>query len=270
MADPAGDDRLQMPEPPPDPRAAGRWYKRRGVAMGMVGVLAFTGGLLVGNADQPQLQEELAAAEDMAANLRAQIEKAESNADEAVQRAAEVEQELADLADLETALAEEREALDERAEELDVVEEGEEALAEAQESDVGVGSTVDFNDWTLTLAEVQTHGSIGGSTPRGKYVALIFEVTNNASVERELMEGFDKDFRLVDVATEREYSFDSEASLDHHHTFRVDTWHLEDIGPGFTARVPIVFDVAEEMRGGMAAMVAGRNVSDLFFVDLQQ
>lgn len=253
-----------------------RWYGKRGLAVAMTAVLTFVAGFLVGYAGVPGLEERLDGTQQELADIVARLdaaeqraEEAEVRADEGEERAQEAEQALDDLADLEAQLAEQEEALALRAEELDVVEEVEEELAEAEETGAGIGASVEFNDWTLTLTEVQVHGPMGSSTPRGKFVALILDVTNNASTERELMGGFDTDFRLADLATDREYSYDSSASLEHHHTFGTDAWHLEDIGPGFTARLPIVFDVGNEVRGGMAAMVSGRNVSDFFFVNLE-
>lgn len=102
-----------------------------------------------------------------------------------------------------------------------------------------------FADWEYRVTEVQTHASLRDSTPRGTYVAVLVQFTNNASVPRSV----DSMFALVASDSGRQYDMDSSASLAHHHTFEVDTWHLEEIGPGFSAVVPIVFDVPDPTAG---------------------
>lgn len=178
----------------------------------------------------------------------------------------DAEAEVAALKDLEAELAEREEALDVRAEELDAVEAAEDQREEAQDRGLTVGSTTTFDDWEITLADVETHGPINSSSPRGKYVVLLLDVTNNASHERQFL-GIGRGFNLLDVENDREYTFDSSASLDYHQTFDTDAWHLEDLGPGLSGRIPVAIDVSEDTSWGMAAMVSSSGVSDPWLIE---
>ena len=106
---------------------------------------------------------------------------------------------------------------------------------------LSTGDTTSFNDWDYKLIDVQYHNSIGDSRPRGVYVVFMIEVKNNATTPRDI----GNMFQLEDDA-ERVYAFDSSASLEHYHTYRTDTWHFEDIGPSFSAIMPIAFDISTE------------------------
>jgi len=106
---------------------------------------------------------------------------------------------------------------------------------------IEVGETTSFADWTYKVIDVEYHSTIDDNQARGTYVVFIIEITNNANVPRDV--GYL--FQLGDDSG-RVFSFDSSVSLAHHHTYRTDTWHLEDIGPSFTAVMPIAFDIADD------------------------
>ncbi len=106
---------------------------------------------------------------------------------------------------------------------------------------IGVGETTSFADWTYKVIDVEYHGTIQDKRARGVYVVFIVEVTNNANVPRDV--GF---LFQVEDDSGRVFAFDSSVSLAHHHTYRIDTWHHEDIGPSFTAIMPIAFDIAND------------------------
>lgn len=67
---------------------------------------------------------------------------------------------------------------------------------------------------------------------------LMVDAKNNAKMEREVG-GF---FQAEDE-TGRVISFDSSASLSHHHAYKTDTWHYEGIGPSFNAffQLPLTY-----------------------------
>lgn len=160
------------------------------------------------------------------------------------------------------------ESLERLATELGVVIEAESRESEAAAEGGPVGSTISFDSWDITLEEVEVQSTLEDSSPRGQYLVLLLAITNNAQVQRDFLGSFDTSFNFLDVATEREYVFDSSASLDYHQTFRTDAWHLDDIGPGLTAKVPIVFDVPLDVTAGLAAMVKDGDVSPTFYVEL--
>lgn len=119
----------------------------------------------------------------------------------------------------------------------------EEIPAEASEADdlpapIQVGETGSFADWDYRVITTESMNTIGDETARGSYIVVLAEFTNNADVPRAVGTSFG-----LFNDTGQTYEMDSTASLSHHHTYAVDEWHLEDIGPGFTARIPIVFDV---------------------------
>lgn len=180
---------------------------------------------------------------------------------------AKADAEIAAVKDLQVELGEREETLAARAEELDAIEAIEEEREEAQEGGLTVGSTTTHDDWEITLVAVETHGRVGDSSPRGKYVVLLLDVTNNASHEREFLGGFTSGFNLFDVENDREYEFDDSASLDYHQTFNTDAWYLEDLGPGLSGRIPIAIDVSEDTSWGLAAMVTSSEVSDTWLVE---
>ena len=156
--------------------------------------------------------------------------------------------------------------------ENDVIDEagGDDDLSreEVSATSPSIGSTVEFNDWELTLQEVQTHSTIGDETARGQFLVLMIEATNEGSTERALSGGSRGGWRFVDIDADRSYEYDSGVSLEHYHTFRTDTWHREDIGPGLSATVPIVFDIPDDVAWGLASMTSRNGVSTPFFVEL--
>ena len=107
---------------------------------------------------------------------------------------------------------------------------------------ISVGETTSFAEWDYKVIEIEMHKAIRDERARGQYIVFMVEVTNNAKMDREV----GRLFQLEDQEG-RVFSFDSSASLSHHHAYRTDAWHYEDIGPSFTAVLPIVFDVPEDV-----------------------
>ncbi len=107
---------------------------------------------------------------------------------------------------------------------------------------ISIGETTSFAEWDYKVLDVEFHDVIKDSRPRGQYVVFMIEATNNANMERQV----GRLFSLIDQDG-RIFSFDSRASLDHHQAFRTDAWHLENIGPTFSAVMPIAFDVPEDV-----------------------
>lgn len=136
------------------------------------------------------------------------------------------------------------------------------------ETSPGVGSTVNFNDWELTLQEVQTHSTIGDESARGLFLVLMIQATNEGSTERDLSGGVPGGWTFVDLDARREYEYDSSVSLEHHHAYSTDTWHREGIGPGLSATVPIAFDVPDDVTWGLASMTSETDVSTPFYIEI--
>ncbi len=106
---------------------------------------------------------------------------------------------------------------------------------------LNIGDTVTYEDWDYKVVEVETHTTIKKETARGIYVVAIIEATNNSKSPRDL----GNFFRVIDKEG-RTFNFDSSASLAHHQTFRVDTWHYSEIGPSLSGLLPYAFDVPED------------------------
>ncbi|MDZ7785725.1 MAG: hypothetical protein U5L95_01210 [Candidatus Saccharibacteria bacterium] len=112
-------------------------------------------------------------------------------------------------------------------------------------SEMGVippGETTSFAEWDYKVVDIETHNVLGDERPRGQFVTFIVEVTNNANTEREIGDLF-----YAEDSQERVFNFNSSASLAHHHTYEVDTWHYEAIGASFSAKLPVTFDVPEDV-----------------------
>lgn len=119
------------------------------------------------------------------------------------------------------------------------------------------GSIVEFADWSYKVSEVQVYRTIGDEVARGKFVVLLVEITNGANVPRKFG---DLQLHLVD-GEGRTFAMSGSTSLNHHHTYRVDTWHLEEIGPSLSGTIPIAFDVPADLTGGAAFGTATRRGS---------
>jgi len=102
----------------------------------------------------------------------------------------------------------------------------------------GVGEATGYSDWDYKVNKVETHNTIGEYTARGVYIVALTEVVNNSKSPRELSSFFE----VLD-SEGRVYSFNSEASLEYHHKFKTDAWHLDEIGSSFSATMPLAFDV---------------------------
>ena len=108
---------------------------------------------------------------------------------------------------------------------------------------ISLGEKTSFAEWDYTVINVEFHNVIQDSRPRGEYVVFIVEVTNNAKMSRQVSYFFE----LQDDQG-RYFDFDSGVSLDHHQAYRTDSWHLDDIGPSFSAVMAIAFDVPNDVK----------------------
>jgi hypothetical protein len=118
------------------------------------------------------------------------------------------------------------------------------------------GEVYSSGNWEFTTKEVSTATSIGDEVAEGRFLIVLCQVKNLAFSEQQLGS---RAFTLKD-AQGRTYKMDTDASLEYHHTFRTDAWHLEDIGPSLTGTVPVVFDVATDASGFLLVMQDGSEV----------
>lgn len=113
---------------------------------------------------------------------------------------------------------------------------------------VEVGDTVRFDDWDLAVTDVTMTSSIDRTDPpRGSYLVLTLDVANEGAQPRSFLGGLRRTAILVDPESERQYEFDSTASLGYYQSIRSGTWHLDDIGPGLSDSLPLVFDVPDDL-----------------------
>ncbi len=108
---------------------------------------------------------------------------------------------------------------------------------------IGIGETTTFAEWEYKVIDVEYHKTLKDERARGIYAVFMLEATNNSNVPR----GIKSMFQVEDDQS-RVFAFDGSASLAHHHTFRNDIWHHEDIGASFTGIMPIAFDVADDVK----------------------
>ena len=106
----------------------------------------------------------------------------------------------------------------------------------------GIGETTSFAEWEYKVVDVEYHKTLRNERARGVFVVFIVEATNNSNVPRQIGRMFQ-----VEDDQGRVFVFDSRASLGHHHTFDIDVWHHEDIGASFTGKMPIAFDIPEDV-----------------------
>jgi hypothetical protein len=108
------------------------------------------------------------------------------------------------------------------------------------------GDVVEYGEWEYKVEKVEFHSTLSGSSfseniAKGKYVVAIVKFTNKASYERRVGTNF-----VVKDALGRTFKMDSSASLGHHHAFKTEAWHLDDIGSSFSATIAIAFDVPKD------------------------
>gem|GEM_PF-3304769 len=105
-----------------------------------------------------------------------------------------------------------------------------------------IGDTVSFADWDYKVLRVEQHNTLGTmftqNIAKGRYLVAIVEFRNRALFARQVGTNW-----VVVDSLGRRFDMDSSASLGHHHAFRTETWHLEDIGPSFSGVVAIAFDI---------------------------
>lgn len=111
----------------------------------------------------------------------------------------------------------------------------------AEKEFIGLKEKTAFREWEYKTVDIDIHEAISDEKARGQYVVLIMEMTNNAKMPREVGGFFQAEDDKGNV-----YNFDSSVSLAYHHEYQTDTWHYEEIGPTFTVKLPIVFDVSKD------------------------
>ena len=205
--------------------------------IGVVSAGALVLALLLGACD---------AADDEVLEADATESQEESSSEVAAleERVSELEEELDGLIGQRDALEDEVAALEAAQQQVEGVDE----IADDQvEVDfVEVGELVRFNDWDFTIIDFQMQTSIDrADPPRGSYLILTIEVENDGAQPRAFLGGARTSAILVDPETERQYEFDSRASLSYYQSIRQGTWHLDDIGPGLADTLPVVFDIPD-------------------------
>ncbi len=108
---------------------------------------------------------------------------------------------------------------------------------------IKINEKTTFSEWEYKVIDVQYHNTLKDERARGTYAVFMLEATNNSNVPRNIGHMFQ-----IEDDKSRVFAFDSSASLAHHHTFRVDIWHLEDIGPSFTGIIPVAFDIPDDAK----------------------
>jgi len=163
----------------------------------------------------------------------------------------DLEGRVAELEEEREQLIEQRDALQDELDEVRAAEDDAEVVDEVTDDEIDIdfveiGETVRFNDWDFTVTEARMETSIDrADPPRGTYLVLTLAIENDGTQPRSFLGGFRTTAILVDAETERQYEFDSSASLSYHHSIRSGTWHLDDIGPGLSDSLPLVFDIPE-------------------------
>lgn len=107
------------------------------------------------------------------------------------------------------------------------------------------GEVHTVGNWEFTVSESSRATSIGDEAPEGDFLVVLVEIKNMSLTSQELG---GRQFKVEDDQS-RTYDLDTDASLEYHHTFDTDAWHLESIGPSLTGTVPLVFDVAADASG---------------------
>ena len=204
-------------------------------------------GAEVGDED---VDSDLAALEDRVAQLeeeRAELEEERAELEEA---RAELEEERAELEEERAELVDERDPLqDDRADSESTQAEAESADPLARgESDFNLvqpSESVRFNDWLIQVTDWKLEtSSIGRACPpRGVYLVVTLDVVNDGSTPRSFLGGFTTSAIVSDGNVL--YEYDSQASLAYHHATGEGAWHRENIGPGLTDTLNLVFDIQE-------------------------
>lgn len=112
-------------------------------------------------------------------------------------------------------------------------------------------------NWEFAIQEVSTLSSIGDEIAEGQFLVVILQVKNLAPTQQDI----GSKMSTLKDAQGRTYELDTDASLEYHHTFDTDAWHLESIGPSLKGTVPLVFDVATDASGFVLVTQEGAEVS---------
>lgn len=130
------------------------------------------------------------------------------------------------------------------------------------ETPLPLGEQTSFSDWDYLVAEATSMSSIGAQPARGVFIVALIEMTNNGETERSI----GGQFFVATDSQGRLYEMDSDASLEYHHTFGTAAWHLEDIAPSASARIPVVFDVSPGATG-MLLRAAGKKEPRILLIE---
>ncbi len=95
---------------------------------------------------------------------------------------------------------------------------------------IGIDEKTSFDEWEYKVIDVQVY----------QILSDVFE-DHKARGSRQLGDFFRVEDRHGNI-----FDFDSGTSLAHHHMFKTDTWHYKNIGPTFTAIIPVAFDDPKE------------------------
>ena len=95
---------------------------------------------------------------------------------------------------------------------------------------IGIDEKTSFDEWEYKVIDVQVY----------QILSDVFE-DHRARGSRQLGDFFRVEDRHGNI-----FDFDSGTSLAHHHMFKTDTWHYKNIGPTFTAIIPVAFDDPKE------------------------
>lgn len=194
--------------------------------------------------------------------------------DELRAEVAGLEERVAELEEEREQLIEQRDALHDELDEVRAAEDAAEVAEDPVEDEieigfVEVGEAVRFNDWDFTVTDVRIETSIDrADPPRGSYLVFTLDIENDGTQPRSFLGGARTTAILVDLEAERQYEFDSHASLSYYQSVRSGTWHLDDIGPGLSDTLPLVFDIPDTVGPLLVfAVASGEQVSSGVIVE---
>jgi hypothetical protein len=133
---------------------------------------------------------------------------------------------------------------------------------EPTQTPLPLGEIVSFADWDYSVNNATVVTTIGDQVARGAYIVSLVQVTNNGATEREV----GGQFFVAQDAQGRLYEMDTDASLEYHQAFKTAAWYLDDIGPGTTTVIPVVFDVSPDA-SGIVLEAAGSSEPSVILVE---
>lgn len=96
-----------------------------------------------------------------------------------------------------------------------------------------------FLNWTYKIQNICFVPSVGEYKAKGIYAIVVANFTNNSTTSNKLGSSFvmrDDAGRIFDMSTD--------VSLEYHQKHKTEAWYLDEIGPSFSAVIPVAFDVA--------------------------